>query len=176
MFNKTDRRKNAGAARARVSAPDSTPIMRSREPTPIGASIHIKGDIRGNEDLVVLGRVEGTIDIGESLLMVTREGRIDADVVARAINIEGRAEGDLRASEQIVVRKTGQVRGRLTAPRVGLDFGCKFSGSIDSDAQDIPENQDAPSAKRQNIADFKAAKSGPADGTARPAIGKNSPR
>lgn len=170
MFNKTERRKSHRVAHARVSTPGATPIKRSREPTPIGASIHIKGEVRGNEDLIVHGRIEGTIDIGESLLVVTREGRVDADVRARAISIEGTAEGELVASEQIVVRKTARVRGSLTAPRVSLDFGCKFNGSVDCDAQD------APSANERNVTDLNAAKSGSADGSTRPAIGKNSPR
>jgi cytoskeletal protein CcmA (bactofilin family) len=97
-------------------------------------------------------------------------------VTARVINVEGCAEGDLRASEQIIVRKTGRVRGSLTAPRIGLDFGCKFNGSIDSDVRESAATHSASAVKKQNIADFKAAISGAGDGPARSAMGKGSPR
>jgi cytoskeletal protein CcmA (bactofilin family) len=179
MFNKTDPGNNAGRSPTNMSAPGPTSILRNQDPTPVGPSIHIKGEIRGNEDLVVHGRVEGSIDIGEGLLIVTREGEIDADVNARVINVEGRAEGNLQASEQIIVRKTGKVRGELTAPRVGLDFGCKFSGSIDSDVRETTEKKSASAPREQNVADFKAAKSGIKDGpsrSGRSATGKSSPR
>lgn len=174
MFKKTDPRYDAGGEPTKTSAL-GTATMRNQDPTPIGPSIHIKGEIRGNEDLVVHGRVEGTIDIGEGLLMVTKEGQIDADVTARVINIAGRAEGDLQASEQVIVRKTGQVRGKIAAPRVGLDFGCKFSGSIDSDAKKKAEKKPDSTVKKQKIADFKAAISGTSDNAVQTAVGKSQP-
>ena len=180
MFKKTDSSSGTGEARTKSSVPGLTSIIRNQDPIPIGPSIHIKGDIRGNEDLVVHGHVEGTVDLGEGLLIVTREGRIDARVNARVINIEGQAEGDLRASEQLIVRKTGKVRGKLTAPRVGLDFGCKFSGSIDSDvnekAEDKTEKERGSAVEKHNVADFEAAKSGKGDKASRPATGKGSRR
>jgi cytoskeletal protein CcmA (bactofilin family) len=176
MFNKTDSLRRTGAAQSRVHAPGHACDRRKREPMPIGPSMHLNGDLRGDDDIVVYGHLQGSVDIGEGRLVVTREGRVDADVRARVIAVEGRIEGDLHASEQIIVRKSARVRGTITAPRVALDFGCEFSGVIDTSVDDAAQ-KNAPSAlEQQNIADFKAAISPTGDRSARSAMGKRSPR
>ncbi len=172
MFKKTDPDSRAGEARTKNRTSSPTSVIRNQDPTPIGPSIHISGHIRANEDLVVYGHIEGTINLGEGLLMVTREGRVDADVKARVINVEGRAEGDLQATDQIIVRRTGRVRGSITAPRIALDFGCTVSGSIDTGAAE----ESAPATRDDKIADFKSAISSAGDRSAGPAMGKSSPR
>lgn len=156
MFKKAESiSRPVDAARGgRVSSP--VPVGRKPEPTPIGPSLRIKGEIIGNEDLVVHGLVEGRIDIGEGLLLVTKDGQVDADVSARVITVEGRATGDLQASEQIIVRRSGRMSGSIAAPRIALDFGCSFSGAIDTDTPEEP----AGTAGDDKIADFKAAISG----------------
>ncbi len=167
MFKKTDSAHRDGAPRYRPNAPESTSGISKQAATPIGPSMHIDGDVRGNEDLVVHGRVHGSIDIGEGRLIVTRDGRIDADVRARIINVEGHVVGDLHATEQIIVRKSGRVRGNATAPRVALDFGCEFSGAIDCGAHKSDDNNKPSATRDQNIADFKAAISVTGDPSAR---------
>lgn len=161
------RKSNAGtrpaAAGADSSALGATALKRLPDPTLVGPSFDVDGDIRGNEDLVVYGRVAGKIDIGDGVLVVTREGCIEAEARARVINIEGTASGDLHAREQIVVRKSARVRGNLSAPRVALDFGCSFSGGIDTVREEAaPEvNGD------DSVALFKSAIAGSADSVKR---------
>ena len=94
--------------------------------------------------------------------MITKDGQVDADARARVITVEGRAEGDLHAEEQIIVRRTGRVRGNITAPRIALDFGCAFSGGIDTDSARASAEADG------KIADFKAAISGTGQSGAKP--------
>ena len=161
-------RKSNGSARpaadgAERSVLGAATLKRLPEPTLVGPSFHVDGEIRGSEDLVVYGRVAGSIDIGDGVLMVTREGRIEADARARVITIEGTAEGDLRAREQIVVRKSARVRGKLTAPRVALDFGCAFSGTIDTNRAETSVRE----AGDDSVALFKAAIAAPADSAKR---------
>jgi cytoskeletal protein CcmA (bactofilin family) len=156
MFSKSEpnsRRADTGAE-GRAATPAL--VGCKPEPTPIGPTLHIKGEISGNQDLVVYGHVEGSIDLGDGLLVVTKEGRVDADIRARVITVEGRAEGDLRAREQIIVRQSGRVRGTIAAPRIALDFGCSFSGAIDTDQVE----ESAAEGSDDKIADFKAAISG----------------
>lgn len=150
----------------------ATPALvgRKPEPTPIGPSLRIKGEITGNQDLVVYGQIEGSIDLGDGLLVITKDGRVDADIRARVITVEGRAEGDLRAREQIIVRQSGQVKGSIAAPRIALDFGCSFSGAMETDRADDSATVDS----NDNVADFKAAISGTAQ--AKSVAGKSSPR
>ena len=172
MFKKATSDNLAGGARIKIATTLPASTMRNQDPTPIGPSVHISGHIRGEEDLIVYGHVEGTINIGERLLIVTKEGRVDADVTARVITVEGRVEGTLTASEQIIVRRSGQVRGNISAPRIALDFGCAFSGSIETD---VGENS-SPANRDGKIADFKSAISNTGDTPARSAAGKGSPR
>ncbi len=104
---------------------------RSREQATIGSSITIKGDLVGEEDLVVHGKLEGTVTLKQNSLLVGKDGHIKADVRARVIVVEGRVEGGLFGDEQVIIKKSGVVQGNIEAPRVALEDGCKFKGSIE---------------------------------------------
>jgi cytoskeletal protein CcmA (bactofilin family) len=172
MFNKTDPKTPSDEARTENQPSSPAAIIRNQDASLIGPSIYITGDIKTNEDLIVHGHVEGSIHLGDGLLLVTREGQVDADVNARVINVEGRIEGNLWATEQIVVRRTGRVRGSISAPRIALDFGCRFSGAIDMNSA----KNSAPATGNDNIADFKAAISGTGGASVKSAMGKSSAR
>ena len=102
----------------------------------VGPSIRIQGDMTGEEDLLVQGRIEGTVSLKNNLVTVGEDGHVNATVDARVIKIEGTVEGDLRGNEQVIVTRTGNVRGNIVAPRVTLEDGCRFKGSIDMDVAD----------------------------------------
>jgi cytoskeletal protein CcmA (bactofilin family) len=170
MFKKADPENYTEQARFRSTISLPAPSMRKQDPTPIGPSIYISGHIRGDEDLIVYGHVEGSINIGEGLLIVTKDGQVDADVTARVITVEGRAQGKLEASEQIVVRRSGRVRGSISAPRIALDFGCTFSGTIETEL----DEESSPTNKDGKIANFKSAIAG--DGLGKSTMRKSSPR
>jgi len=112
----------------------------------IGASITIRGDVTGDEDLVIQGRVEGKVDLAQHNVTVGAKGRIKANVIGRTVTVEGEVEGDLRAEEQIAVRKTGKVRGNMSAPRVTIEDGASFQGSIDMERKAAPVPRAAPVA------------------------------
>lgn len=97
----------------------------------IGDSIVIDGDVSGSEDLTIFGRIKGQVSLPEHTLRVGAEGRLEAKARARRIEVDGRVKGDLSAEQEIIIRKTGDVRGNLVAPRIGLEEGAKFRGSID---------------------------------------------
>lgn len=97
----------------------------------IGPSITVEGDISGEEDLTILGRVKGTVDVKEHSATIGEGGRVEADVYAKTIVVEGRVEGNLFGGDQVVLRSNAHVRGNLTAPRVALDDGAQFKGAID---------------------------------------------
>ncbi len=100
----------------------------------IGPSISIHGDVTGEENLIVRGTIEGTINLKENNLVVGENGRITANITARVIRVEGEVKGELRGSEQVIIRPSGTVNGDIKAPRVVLEDGCQFRGSIDMDA------------------------------------------
>ncbi len=97
----------------------------------IGETLHFKGELSADEDLILEGTVEGTINQGKCSLLLKPKGRIIADVNATKIIIEGTVEGDLRASVSVKVRKGGSVTGNIAAPTVGIDDGATFNGSIE---------------------------------------------
>ncbi len=141
-----------------IAEPRSMPVEPSMSPRPareaatIGPSISIRGDVSGEEDLIVQGQVEGTVTLRQNNVIVGKEGRIKANVYARVIEIEGQVEGDLHGDEQVVVRRSGNIRGNVVAPRVTLEDGCKFKGSIDMDiGQGVPKAEKKP----ENLADLK---------------------
>ena len=108
---------------------------RSREPATIGPSISIRGDLAGDEDLIIQGRVEGTVSLQQNNLTIGKEGRVKANVFGRIIKVEGQVEGDLNGAEQVIVQESGNVRGNIIAPRVALEDGSRFKGSIDMDVK-----------------------------------------
>ena len=137
------------------------PTTRSRAAATIGPSIQISGDVTGNEDVRIEGRVEGTINLSDNVLTVGTEGQINATVTARAIFVEGKVEGDLKSDEQIIVRSSGNVRGNIVAPRVTLEDGCKFKGSIDmDDSEPSTARASGHSGRIEKIADIKSAATG----------------
>lgn len=97
----------------------------------LGRSLSLKGELSGNEELLVDGEFEGAIDLGDSSLTVGPQGKLQADVRAREIIIEGTVRGNLRASDRLQISKSGNVVGDLVAARIIIEDGAYFKGSID---------------------------------------------
>lgn len=97
----------------------------------IGPKITFKGELTGEEDLMIQGRVEGTIDLKGNHLTIGKQGVVKANLMARTITIEGTVEGDLIGQERIEIKSSSNVKGNLIAARVTLEDGAKFRGSID---------------------------------------------
>lgn len=116
----------------------------------VGASIHVDGRLSGEEDLLIEGKVTGTVELKQNTLTVGSKGHVMADLYARQIVLEGKFEGNAFASESIVVRRSAHVTGRLVAPAVSLEQGGYFSGTIDMDneTEDLKKSfgQTAPKA------------------------------
>lgn len=113
----------------RPEAPASAP-RRSGQAV-IGPSIVIRGEVSGDEDLVIQGQVDGSVTLDLHSVTVGDSGRVKAGIKGRVITIEGNVEGDLTAQEQIVLRGTARVQGDLKAPRVVLEDGATFRGLVD---------------------------------------------
>lgn len=105
-----------------------------REAAGIGPSIRIVGDVSGDEDLTILGKVEGKIVLPKHSVTIGHGGRVKADIHAKFVSVAGEVHGNLVAGEQIVIRKTATMLGNLTAPRVGPEDGCRFRGSVEMEA------------------------------------------
>ncbi len=115
-------------------APAAAEPQRRGERATIGPSIFIKGDLTGDEDLVIEGRVEGKVDLKQNNVTVGRNGRVKADVYGQTVIVEGEVDGNVFAGEQAILRQAGAIRGNITAPRVVLEDGSRFKGSIDMES------------------------------------------
>jgi cytoskeletal protein CcmA (bactofilin family) len=120
----------------RPAAPPADTRRADRATATIGPSIFIKGDLSGDEDLVIEGRVEGKIDLKQHNVTIGKNGRVKADVFGNTVVVEGEVDGNLFAQQQAILRQSGAVRGNITAPRVMLEDGSRFRGSIDMESKD----------------------------------------
>jgi len=120
--------------------PPSSPPVSQAPPAgaAIGPSITIVGELKGDEDVTVLGSIEGTIDLPKHTVTIGRTARVSADIRAKIVSVEGEVRGNLQAGEQILIRKTATMLGNLSAPRVGLEDGCRFKGNVDMESAGAP--------------------------------------
>lgn len=104
-------------------------------PAIIGPSIRIHGELTGEEDLIIEGQVDGVIHLEKHNLTIGGNGRVKANIQASGVIVEGQLEGDINGSEKVVIRRTGNMRGNIVAPRVTLEDGAMFKGSIEMEPE-----------------------------------------
>ena len=96
----------------------------------IGKSISIKGDLTGNEDMVIEGKVEGKVDLPNNQLTVGANGTVRAEISAKAVVIVGRVAGNVLGTERVEIQGTGVVEGDVSAPRLVVAEGAVVNGAI----------------------------------------------
>jgi cytoskeletal protein CcmA (bactofilin family) len=111
----------------------------------LGPSLSFEGTLLGEEDLLVEGRFHGEIRVPQHQVTIGSSGQIEGEIRANAIIVEGQVRGNLNAAQQVLVRASGSVHGDIRAPRVALDQGCRFKGSIDME----PNQRAAEAAERR---------------------------
>jgi cytoskeletal protein CcmA (bactofilin family) len=99
----------------------------------LGASLHVKGEITGNEDLHIDGTVEGLVHLEDRRLTIGSSAKVTADIIAREVAVFGNVKGNLRARDRIEIKKDGSVVGDLTTARIMIEDGAYFKGSIEID-------------------------------------------
>ena len=97
----------------------------------IGKSVVIKGELNGSEDLTIEGHVEGTIQLRDHVLTIGPNGKIKAQVFAKAVIVLGEVTGNVTASDKVDIRDNGSVDGDIISPRVAIAEGAHFRGSVD---------------------------------------------
>lgn len=140
MFNKkpnpaTPDKVQSTPTRPIVNTPKKPEVSANSAPKPQGNAIiskecHIKGDITGNDDISIFGKVEGTISIKSNTVTIENSAQIDANIFAKVVNVNGNIVGNIEASEKIVISNTGNVTGDMTAKKVILQDGSYFKGNV----------------------------------------------
>ena len=110
-----------------------------KERTMIGPKISIKGNLTGEEDLLIEGSLDGKIEMKRHRVTIGKKGQVKADIYGMIIIIEGTVEGNLYAEEQLIGRQSGTICGNIVSPRVTLEDGSNFKGSIDMSPKEKPK-------------------------------------
>jgi len=148
-------------ARPNPPATDANPTV-DRQPIPglrgenmempnvasIGKSLHVKGELSGNEDLAIEGKVEGKISLNGYRVTIGETGRAAAEIHAKSVVVGGVVKGDINADERVELLATGTMLGDIRAPRVVLVDGCRFKGSIDMDTKSATTSVSAPAVSK----------------------------
>lgn len=131
------------ATSTRTTSTTANTISQANEPGPsavVGSKITFKGELSGDEDLLIQGYVEGTITLKGNQLTIGRLGKVKANITAKSIIVDGHVEGDMVAEEHIAINAQSLVKGNISAERVTLEDGAKFRGSIDMDLDEKPSS------------------------------------
>jgi len=129
----------------------------------IGQGTFIRGNVRGDGDLNVAGRIEGTIEVrGEVVFEET--SIVQSEVTADRIIVRGALAGDLHASDSVVLEAGCKVVGDLDAPRIRIDERALFRGRIE-----MGDGEHAPAPARKAAPQARPAPARPAPARTAPA-------
>lgn len=128
-------------------APPEFPTRGAREPAPpsdrpparLGPSVTIRGDLTGEEDLLIEGQLEGEVVVRQHSVTVGRSGRLTADVYGKRVVVEGEVAGNLYGVDEVVIRQAGSVNGSAVSPRVTIESGATFRGQIDMQSKSVEQ-------------------------------------
>jgi cytoskeletal protein CcmA (bactofilin family) len=125
----------------------------------IGKSVVIKGELSGSEDLYIDGTVEGTIQLHGNNLVIGPNGQVRADVNTKVVVIQGKLEGNIRASERVELRKSAVVVGDIVTQRIAMEDGAYVKGKIEIQ-REAAKPSPAPATKPEVQVEAKSAAAG----------------
>jgi cytoskeletal protein CcmA (bactofilin family) len=143
-----------GTTKTSKDAMRPTEATSERAPSRLGSSLHLKGEISGNEDLEIDGTVEGLVHIDERKLTVGATAKLTADIIAGEVIVYGSVKGNVHGKGKIEIKKDGSVTGDLTTAQIIIEDGAYFKGSIE-----IEKSADKEADK--NVSSRTAAGAGP---------------
>ncbi len=142
----------------------------------IGKSVIIKGHLSGSEDLYVDGVVEGTIELQGNNLVIGPNGNVRATIQAKGVVVQGKLEGDIRATERAELRKSAVAVGDIVTQRIAIEDGAYFKGKVDVQREGARQAT-PPVTRAENPPETRAAAAGVpvATKTASSAMGAGTP-
>ena len=110
----------------------------------LGPSLFLKGELSGEEDVVIEGQYKGKIDLENHNILVGRGAKVKGDIRVKNITINGAVEGNIDASGKIFISKEGQMKGDLKAPKISIMEGARFKGSvkIEKELEEISDTEE----------------------------------
>jgi cytoskeletal protein CcmA (bactofilin family) len=128
--------------------------MATDKETVVGADTHISGEIRGEDDLVIKGHVDGRIQLSGTLT-IDKGALVQADLDVRALVVSGTLVGSIAAAEGVRLLSSARVVGDLVAPRIMMEAGAAYRGRVDMGDVEVAASR-AATAKVSVVAEVKA--------------------
>lgn len=136
------------------SSVESAPASLGGSASKITAGLKINGEISGSADLYIDGEVQGKLRLGNARVTVGPNGRVQADIEAREIMVDGTVNGNLKAGERAHFGPSSRVNGSVLTPRIGIDDGARLRGKVET-VQAAPARESASSVKPQATETFQ---------------------
>jgi cytoskeletal protein CcmA (bactofilin family) len=117
----------------------------------IGAGLKIRGEITGTSDMYIDGDVQGKVRVGSGRLTVGTGGKVQADIEAREIFVNGSVIGNLKATDRVQLGSTGTVQGSVVTPRIGIDDGARLRGNVETASASQASSKPEPVAEKEPL-------------------------
>jgi cytoskeletal protein CcmA (bactofilin family) len=127
------------------------------EQATIGRSLVIKGEISGSESLYVDGKIEGTVNLGDSRVTIGRNGSVAANISAREVVILGKVQGNIQCTDRLDIRSEGSLTGDVVTQRISVEDGAILKGSVQVRAAEHKHPQHQGQAKQASAEPAKPA-------------------
>jgi cytoskeletal protein CcmA (bactofilin family) len=153
MFEKHKSSKQGSPQIKESMAMQDRPAAGAKAPAPatksavIGPGIEISGDVTASADLTIDGKVNGSVVQSVHNVDIGEPGQVRARIQAKMVKVSGAVLGDIAGTEKVLITRTGRVQGNIVAPRVQLEDGALFKGSIDMNPAEVAKPE-APAAKK----------------------------
>jgi len=115
----------------RATAIETLPVPSAAGPSRIHAGIKIHGEISGTSDLYIDGELQGKLRLGGASLVIGPNGKVQADIEAGGVTIEGSVQGNIKAGEGVHLGAGSRVQGSIVTPRIGIDDGARLRGKVE---------------------------------------------
>ncbi|HEY6905032.1 MAG TPA: polymer-forming cytoskeletal protein [Candidatus Acidoferrales bacterium] len=116
-----------------------TPAIEPAAPAPVSSAasrinsgLKITGEVFGDSDLVIDGEVQGKVRLSSGRVTVGSSGRVQAEIEAREIVVEGTVQGNLKAADSVRLGPAGRVTGSVLTPRIAIDDGARLRGKVET--------------------------------------------
>ena len=106
-------------------------MVAENSPARIGKTIVIRGEVQGQEDLIVDGKLEGTVNLAENRLTIGPSANVAADITAKDVLVQGRVQGNVVASGRVELRAGCNLEGDIRALRLAVEDNAVFRGKVD---------------------------------------------
>ena len=133
MFSRTDNFQDVRDPSPRSEAHPARSSEQTSSPMCIGKTVILKGELSAAEDMVIFGRMDGTITVTDHTLTVGKNAAIEAEIKAHSVVVEGRVTGNVEAVEQLEISPDGVILGDVRSPSLVIRDGATLRGRVDMD-------------------------------------------